>query len=379
MNSYPYKIFLTLSMLCLLLSACSHSPRTETIIMSSGDEVSSINQSSQPFQVQKIYRIPNHIPNTGQLLGWTSSHRIVAALNINRNIGQSTLEYLSSPYEKGEPIPNVDSTIFQIGLSPNGKYLYEYAPTTDHIRLTATSLQDGSKQEIVTLSTQNNAFVQYISWSNNGEYLIYTLGYYTNSQVKSVYIYNLQSQKLSKYQIQGLAKEDTLLSAEVSDDQHSVLLNVLRSQQSNSIHIILGTISGKEIIPKYERSSSINQNAWLNNNQFAFLGSDGTLYEYDQRNGELAIILEQVNNFKFSPDRKNIAYSLYDQNTMYVGKVLGKNIVYNNPVYRGIMATNIYWSQDNSSLLLVGPKPMYNTPFMQTDPGDQEAFVIELK
>lgn len=51
-NKYVVML-LVLSLVVLLLSGCGSEPKTETVVIADSNEVSSTDQSSRPFQVQK--------------------------------------------------------------------------------------------------------------------------------------------------------------------------------------------------------------------------------------------------------------------------------------------------------------------------------------
>ncbi|WP_230877411.1 hypothetical protein [Paenibacillus polymyxa] len=79
-NKYKYVVMpLVVSLVILLLSGCGSEPKTETVVIADSNEVSSTDQSSRPFQVQKIYRLPDRFANRGQLLGWSSGDAIIAS------------------------------------------------------------------------------------------------------------------------------------------------------------------------------------------------------------------------------------------------------------------------------------------------------------
>lgn len=63
-NKYVVML-LVLSLVVLLLSGCGSEPKTETVVIADSNEVSSTDQSSRPFQVQKIYRLPDRFANRG--------------------------------------------------------------------------------------------------------------------------------------------------------------------------------------------------------------------------------------------------------------------------------------------------------------------------
>ncbi|KAF6623945.1 hypothetical protein H6F38_27965, partial [Paenibacillus sp. EKM208P] len=222
-------------------------------------------------------------------------------------------------------------------------------------------------------------YVQYVSWSANSSYIGYLVENPVDNGADSLYIYDMGAQTSSKYQLKGILKGDTLLSVNLANDGRSVLLQLFRAKQGQKKVLTMGKVSGKNIEFQYERQFGGDSVAWMNNDQFVFLGTDSSLYEYDQRNGELSVILEKVLDFEFSPDRKNIAYTVYDQNVTYVGKVQGRNIMYNEPVYRGILPTHMYWNPNNKSVLLQGQKQLDSSQTAPTDSPSKESLIIELK
>ncbi|MEB4784319.1 hypothetical protein P5G60_21525 [Paenibacillus jamilae] len=379
-NKYKYVVMpLVVSLVILLLSGCGSEPKTETVVIADSNEVSSTDQSSRPFQVQKIYRLPDRFANRGQLLGWSSGDAIIASFGAMTILKRGTLERLTYPYEQSKVIPEIDKVTSNTILSPDGKYICEVSPSSSETTLKLISLQDGKEKEIDRISTRNESYVQYVSWSSNSSYISYLVENLVDHGADSLYIYDVGSQTSSKYQLKGILKEDTLLSVNLANDGRSVLLQLFGAKQGQKKVLTLGKVSGKNIEFQYERQIGGDSVAWMNNDQFVFLGTDNSLYEYDQRNGELSVILEKVLDFEFSPDRKNIAYTVYDQNVTYVAKVQGRNILYNEPVYRGIVPTHMYWNPNNKSVLLQGQKQLDSSQTAPTDSPSKESLIIELK
>ncbi|MHB0882660.1 WD40 repeat domain-containing protein [Paenibacillus sp. SEL1] len=379
-NKYKYFVMLlVVSLVVLLLSACVSEPKTETVVIADSNEVSSADQSSRPFQVQKIYRLPDRFANTGQLLGWTSGDAVIASFGAMTILKRGTLERLTYPYEQSKPIPGIGNVTSNTILSPDGKYICEVSPSSSETTLKLISLQDGKEKKIDRINTRNQSYVQYLSWSANSSYISYLVENPLDNGADSLYIYDMGSQTSDKYQLKGIIKEDTLLSVNISNDGRSVLLQLFRVKQGQKKVLTMGKVSGKNIEFQYERQIGGDSVAWMNNDQFVFLGTDNSLYEYDRRNGELSVILEKVFDFEFSPDRKNIAYTVYDQNVTYVGKVQGRNILYKEPVYRGIVPTHIYWNPNNKSVLLQGQKQLDSSQTASTDSPSKESLIIELK
>ncbi|WP_404303250.1 hypothetical protein [Paenibacillus sp. DP01] len=379
-NKYKYVVMpLVVSLVILLLSGCGSEPKTETVVIADSNEVSSTDQSSRPFQVQKIYRLPDRFANRGQLLGWSSGDAIIASFGAMTILKRGTLERLTYPYEQSKVISEIDKVTSNTILSPDGKYICEVSPSSSETTLKLISLQDGKEKEIDRISTRNESYVQYVSWSSNSSYISYLVENLVDHGTDSLYIYDVGSQTSSKYQLKGILKEDTLLSVNLANDGRSVLLQLFGAKQGQKKVLTLGKVSGKNIEFQYERQIGGDSVAWMNNDQFVFLGTDNSLYEYDQRNGELSVILEKVLDFEFSPDRKNIAYTVYDQNVTYVAKVQGRNILYNEPVYRGIVPTHMYWNPNNKSVLLQGQKQLDSSQTAPTDSPSKESLIIELK
>ncbi|MGY5483881.1 hypothetical protein [Paenibacillus sp. ALE2] len=379
-NKYKYVVMpLVVSLVILLLSGCGSEPKTETVVIADSNEVSSTDQSSRPFQVQKIYRLPDRFANRGQLLGWSSGDAIIASFGAMTILKRGTLERLTYPYEQSKVISEIDKVTSNTILSPDGKYICEVSPSSSETTLKLISLQDGKEKEIDRISTRNESYVQYVSWSSNSSYISYLVENLVDHGADSLYIYDVGSQTSSKYQLKGILKEDTLLSVNLANDGRSVLLQLFGAKQGQKKVLTLGKVSGKNIEFQYEHQIGGDSVAWMNNDQFVFLGTDNSLYEYDQRNGELSVILEKVLDFEFSPDRKNIAYTVYDQNVTYVAKVQGRNILYNEPVYRGIVPTHMYWNPNNKSVLLQGQKQLDSSQTAPTDSPSKESLIIELK
>ncbi|MBP1174480.1 MULTISPECIES: hypothetical protein [unclassified Paenibacillus] len=379
-NKYKYFVMLlVVSVVVLLLSGCGSEPKTETVVIADSNEVSSADQSSRPFQVQRIYRLPDRFVNTGQLLGWSSADAVIASFGAMTILKRGTLERLTYPYEQSKAIPGIGNVTSNTILSPDGKYICEFSRSSSETTLKLISLQDGKEKEIDRISTRNDSYVQYVSWSANSSYIGYLVENPVDNGADSLYIYDMGAQTSSKYQLKGILKGDTLLSVNLANDGRSVLLQLFRAKQGQKKVLTMGKVSGKNIEFQYERQFGGDSVAWMNNDQFVFLGTDSSLYEYDQRNGELSVILEKVLDFEFSPDRKNIAYTVYDQNVTYVGKVQGRNIMYNEPVYRGILPTHMYWNPNNKSVLLQGQKQLDSSQTAPTDSPSKESLIIELK
>lgn len=362
-------------LLLILLSGCRAGGQSETVIISDNEEADNTLQSSSSFQVKTIYRLPNEYTNEGYWLGWTSTDSIVGSFKTSGIPEQFNLKTFTYPYEHSETIKEIRSNP-QMELSPDGKYA---AQTTASTGLKVVSLKDEKETEIKTLRTGGEEFVQDISWSGNSQYLSYLVLNASESEKSSVHIYDVQTHASKKYELKDFEKGDTLISVNVSDDGRSALFTLFESNRPGKTVIKFGRMMGSNIEIIYKRDIGREQNTWISNDQFAFLGPDGTLYEYDQRNSELSVILENVSAFKFSNEKKFIAYSLQGEDAVYVGKMQGRNVLYREPVYHGIVPLDMYWNMDNTKLLIQGSNTFANSHAGQTDFTRGPSYIIELE
>ncbi|AGE62364.1 hypothetical protein [Bacillus subtilis] len=347
------KRFIILSGILLIslifVSSYNMGKRSETIIIPNKEE-SQIDddQKSDSFQVKKIYRLPQ----ADQLLGWSSSNSVVGFFKGNDTTeGKAQhLQNVSYPFEKPETLQSIDRNTSNLKLSPDGKSIAGLTMSSNKITLNLISLTNRNKKEVASFSSSKDAFVQDISWSNNSKYICYLVIDTTKNDQTAVNVFNIDSGTLKTYPLKNVDEKDSLTAVSISNDGRSLLLTMLQGQQ---YHIMTGTISGDSITIQNKRQiSPYGEPVWLNNDQFVFLGIGETLYEYDLRNSELSVLLENVAVFTISNDRKKIAYSLYDKDNTYAGKLQGKNVLYAEPIYHGTSPSEIYWSPDGSNLLV---------------------------
>lgn len=372
-------LLMHLTCIMILLSGCSMGPTTETVIIPRQEDVNIEEPNSHPFQVNKIYRLPDEITNSSPLLGWSSSNSVLAVTQNTGIGGQTELRRLIYPYEQSKEFPGINLLNAQLKLSPDGKYVSQIVRSASEVTLKIISLADGHQVEVAQISTSDPFFLQDVSWSGNSKYLSYLLAGYQGEEYSRLRSYDVETKTTKSYTLAGLASRGTVLTMQMSDDGNSVLLAIIPPGRYGRTNLLVGTVHGDTIKIHYERERGGEQYAWLTTEQFVFLGTDRTLYIYDKRSGELSILLEKVNYFQLSNDKKSIAYSLYDQDVFYVGKIQGKNILSNEPVYRGLIANEIFWSQDNKSVLVRGQKMFSASQAIASDAKDGQTFIIEFR
>jgi WD40 repeat protein len=357
-----------------LLAGCGSGPHSETIIISGSGELERLQEAS-PVQVKKIYRLPDEYSNSGVWLGWSTSNSIVGSFKRGLSMG-FMLERMTQPYEQSESMTQINTSSAGMILSPDGKYVSKTSMTHLATTLKILSLHDGTESEIATFKISDPKYLQDVSWSGNGKYLSFLVGDVSGSEKSMVGLYDIDSRTSQYYDLTNFDKGYTLLGAAVSDDGRGVLITSFQAKRNS---IILGRLSDGQVEVKYERQIGRGQTAWIGNDQFAFLGADGALYEYDQRNNELSVILDRVSSFVFSHDRKYIAYTLLDEDVVYAGKMQGRNVLNNGPVYHGILPISMYWNGDNTRLLIQGSKAFADVQSGQNASDEGRSFVIEFE
>lgn len=361
--------------LVIIVSSYNVGKRSETIIIPSGEDNHVDDQKTRPFQVNTIYRLPK----AGQLLGWSSPDSVVGFFKGDGTSERTarSLQRLSSPYEKAEIVKGIESNMSNLKMSPDGKRIAGVTLSLSKTSMQLFSPANGKNTEIASISASNEVYVQDVSWSNNSRYVCYLVLDVGQGNQTSLRVYDTDSGTLKTYTLNDFAEKDSLTGVNISDNGRDFLLTVL--QRSDEYGIRMGTIDGNRIKIQDKRLDSRGGPVWLNNDQFVFLDTGETLYEYDRRNGELSALLEKVTVFKFSNDLKKIAYSLKDEDNIYAGKLQGKNILYEEPIYHGTIPSEIYWSPDGNSLLV---SAQYQYPSMESASArflEEQAYIITFK
>ncbi|MGG0663191.1 WD40 repeat domain-containing protein [Viridibacillus arvi] len=351
--------------LTLIMTGCNIGKRTEIIIISDNSEQPPMDQMNKSFKVKSIYRLPP----ASKLLGWSDNKSVIG---IFKEEGLSHLQRLLSPYEKPEVLKKMNNNIFNLYMSPDGKIIAQTSLSSNGPSLKLISVKDKKEKIVMPLKSNQNIYFQDIAWSNNNRYLCFLSNSAMIDEPTTVGVFDTVLNNLQTYELVEFKDEGTFVGVNISDDGKNLLFTMIPpSNPSNDKNLIMGTVNSNKIEIKYTHQTNGSKTTWLNNHQFVFLGKDETLYEYDCRNGDLSILLEKVSIYEFSNDQKKIAYSLNDQDNVYIGRFQGKNILNVEIIYQGLTPYELYWSLDNQSLLLQGGKFPRN---LQTE---EQVFIID--
>ncbi|GIO34798.1 MULTISPECIES: hypothetical protein [Paenibacillus] len=365
-----WRAFLTL---IIFLSGCAVGQRSETIIIPSTEAEHTSDSGSKPFKVKTIYRLPILDAKDDSLLGWADSESVIGvfqdASGADRTLTQS-IQRFPPPYEQPEMMRQLDIGLWNLVLSPNGKFITGFKKAQDSVEVKLISLSDGQEKNIAAIKPRQE-LLSAPAWSDNGKYISYLFtdadeghpGTEKSTPKESAIqmaVYDTIAGQAKRYPLKGFQIEGSVSAVKMSDDGQSVV--IVWQKNVGAVYIGMGTISGDAFQIQYENEARSDQAAWLNKDQFVFLGTEGTLYEYDRRNAALSVLLERVLGFRLSQDRKHIAYfqKVIDDISIFAGKLQGNNVLYNESVYQGVLPSRMDWSPQNDSLLINGRK-IYST------------------
>ena len=367
-------------LIILVLTGCGTRSQNETIIISGTEESEQTHEDLSPVQVTKIYRLPKEKVDKGYWLGWSSTKSMIGAFHPAVDPEHVQLKGLVYPFEQSENISEIDMDSMRMMLSPDGTQIADVSTTRTTATLKLFSIQNRKETEVETFNLTSQNYLQSLSWSDNSEYISYLIVDAVYPEKNMLRIYDLKTRKFTSYVLNGFSDNDTLIGVQVSNDGRNALIKLFDSTQSSRPTVLLGKLIDGQFEVRYKRQIADKQMTWIGDDQFAFLGRDGTLYEYDQRNGELSVIMERVSAYELSLDKKFIAYTLQDEDAVYVGKMQGRNVLYNEPVYHGVLPLNMKWSPDNNRLFIQGPKTFTSPNIIQSDdPTEEPAFIIEFE
>lgn len=349
MSSQRMSAFAVLLLILLLLSGCMQETRSETIIIPDTGAASATGGNEVFFDVKTIYRVLDKNTDYGRPLGWIDPSSLIGLFG--EQTQTPSLDRIDAPYDSHLKLRNSDVKAGFMAISPDSRFVASVAPEAGSYDLKLVSLTDQKETVIDQLQPiQLRSFMS--SWSNNSRYLIYASKLSEKGGVQ-IKVYNTEDNTTKSYTVQGWTPADTLISIYVANDAQTAA--IIR-QSNKRTFVEFGTWSGSELASQYEHlAAPDSQVEWIHNDQIAFMGNEGTLYAYDRRNAALSILLEGINAFRLSPDRKSVAYT-QEKDTVYAATLYGNNVLNKTQLFKGTVPTLIEWGPDNGRLLLSGWK-----------------------
>lgn len=337
--------------LTLIAAACAGGSQTETILIPDTKAEASPSGETAPFAVKTIYPVMDGNRDSITPLGWTDNDAILAMRPVKGSA--FSLERLDVPYESRLKLMDIEGYPSFAAMSPDGKYVASLKITDKVYDISLVRLDNGQKTELGSISDMQMRFFQ-PRWSGNSRFFAYVTSD-INSGESRVTVYDAAGGNKEVYTAVSDRKKSSITSVYISDDGQSAAL--VRSEGSES-WLEYGDWNGSGFAVKYKHpvlsvKSKIAE--WMNPDQLAFIGDEGNLYAYDRRNGNLTVLLEKIENFSLSKDRKFIAY-YQDGGIVNAAALYGNNVLNKETVYRGIAISSMEWSPDNGKLLLSGYK-----------------------
>lgn len=410
------------TLLAAALSGCAGGPRTELVVIPDTGESPASATGGQPFRVKTIYRLPVSESNAVQPLGWSAPDTVVA---LTANLMQrDKLVYhvlgLAPPYTDAEVLLDADTGMRPGSLSPDGRYLSGTSRTENGISVRLLSLPDGEERTVAGLVAREAELISEVgAWSANGRYLAYLLigsgtqqerlqpqadggdggGDGRSGSVRAearesgravlVLLCDVRGGSVEQYPLFGLDRLMDGMTVRPSDDGGALLIVA-----GSAVRMAERVGSGYEVkfSPPFVGEGIDSAADWVDDDRFVYLDENGTLFSYDRRIGETVILKDQIGHYRLSRDRGAIAYFASGQDSVFAGKLQGNNILYEQPVYQGIVPVFMDWSPDGSRLLIEGRKryspsgqiarpaptvsPDEQPPLSEPSAGDQQLIVV---
>ncbi|ACT01775.1 hypothetical protein [Paenibacillus sp. JDR-2] len=379
-------LFLVLMALIIIASGCMGNPRSETIVIpeSEGGQPAVGASVGKVFQVKTIFPLEEW-SDKFEVLGWTNEENLVGYYRGSLPSGSTYdgLQLIAAPYDRLKQLTaslNAGKDLFS--LSPDGKLLAGLSESGDGYSLILLSVDGRTSKSISEpMEKQRRLLSQTLQWSGNSRYLSYlVLG--DDSDPLSLVEYDIQQGTSKQLPLQGISDIKNIVSAELSEDGNRLLIDNGRLVTMASLN------EDGRFVVQYDHPSGANGSTWVDANRFIFLGADGTLFQYDNRNGELSVLLEKIVSYSLSPDRETIAYTQSEGDIIYVGKLQGNNLLSQTAVYQGFVPSLMNWSLSRGKLLVVGSKPFARAAAEASAPApesereglqDLHAFIIEFE
>ncbi|REE55420.1 hypothetical protein A8990_16912 [Paenibacillus taihuensis] len=344
-------VLILLAAIILLVSiGCMSNPRSETIIISNTEEDQmSDGDSGQSFRVSTIYRLTDSAATDMQTLGWSGKSNLIGLSAASGGSMETGLrvQQLAPPYEQFKPMDSMLPDYNWFALSPDGTRIAYLVKSKTGNALAFLSLSNGKTVQInAPLNAQYQLSSRNLKWSANSRFVSYLVRGEGRGNMQIV-VFNVKEETAMYLQLTGLRDFGEVKMVGLSEDGSRALIDT-----GNMVE--MAERVGDEFTVRYDHPSRDEESAWVNENQFAFLGADGTLFQYDCRNGELAVLLEKVDSFEISADRKLIAYTQNEKDTIFAGRLQGNNVLYQEAVYQGVYPVRMSWSPDDSALLVDG-------------------------
>lgn len=367
-----------------LLAGCANSPKAKTIVIGNmAEDAQTEDESTDYFETNKIYKLSLPGNRTADLWGWMSSRLLLGSYKNQgmehdirtvdyRNLSAVGLTRLAGNTAAGK-------------VSPDGKYM---AYTGQSGTGEALFVLDVSTAQSFDLAVpdKGKGITSPMTWSGNSRYLSFTVKS-REYGTESVVVYDMKNRAsqeipLPRWQENSEAPDPrslerytkyTVISVKFADDGNTALMGRIGEEGS---YVTLGAVTEDKWARKFEHSASERQFDYVNDSQIIFLDAKNTLTLYDLRDENTISLSAGISTFRLSGDKKYIAYTK-DEESLYVAKLQGNNMIKEKLVYKGLVLSQMDWSPDNKKILITGWKSYGLGPSAVS--AEQTPLVIEFK
>jgi WD40 repeat protein len=369
--------------ICCSLAGCQGEKKIETIIIEDKEDQQATSDELSLFEVKTIYPVLDGKIDQVYPLGWSKENSLITLGSKDYKLS-STIDRVEYPYVSRLNLWDEKVGIFLfenlVALSPDGQKVAFPVVENGDFALKLFSLTGGNDELIGAITTDQLRFIR-MTWSSNSRFLSYSLENEADKQAE-IGVYDTENRNTKRYSIEQkdpyLKESVALHSVHVSNDGESA---VIVKYQAKQLMLAIGQWSGDKFKSKYEHPISADGWVeWIHQDQIAFVGEDGNLYAYDQRNAVVSLLLRDIGLFRLSDDRKFIAFS-QDGDSVFAARLYGNNVLNMKLIYQGMIPVQMAWSPDNGKLMLSGAKlyeiaqPMSETRVSK----GMQSLVIEFK
>lgn len=315
-------------------------------------------QQDNKIELSKLTKLEDN----GTIKGWINKSELLAASPTHLQDKDAAgrykwLELKKLNYSTLEVNKLIEEQFNYIMLSPDGtKIAYKKSDNNND----TMGIIDTSPTNNTTLGSFSKPGS--ITWSNNSRYL--------STIVKDgIAVYDTNTKESKQYSISNLRNISGFGDVMVSNDAKHAFLAL-----HSGLYLVELSSLPKDIadLEKFKISSAnITSYMFLNNSEALFVGSKGeltSLFHYDLNSKEKKEILESVSRFNLSKGQGNIAYTI--NSTLYAGILSNLKITNSIEVFKGNVATSMWWNEDNSKFVFSGS---------EQGNGDFKQYIAELK
>lgn len=363
------KTSLAIILWCIVLiiaTGCMSDFKSRTIIIPEDQFANDTDEGSGEFQVNKIYKLNKQ--RMSYILGWVDNEHVLGAdlTALYEKKGEKlSLEKVDYHNQSRQLLSKLERFTTIGDLSPDGSWVSFITQEEGGQRIKLINVQ--SLQEIVIEEPLSGPHgTDLLCWSNNSRYISY-VKLDSKNKSKSIVVYDVTQSRKSEYALLNREDDEIIFRAKISDNGKHALIVKYRTKEVYS-DIELGSLTTNSFASVFEHTlgGGSGNFDFMNDDQIAFIGQDSELILFDQRNESSTTLLEQIDRFALSRDRKSIVYSK-KWDTIYAAGIQGNRVMNAKPIYKGVIvfSSQMRWSPDNRKILISGRELYDITPYIE--------------